>query len=70
MNYHNEHYKRLKIEPWEIMRANFTLEEWRGFIKGNLIKYTLRGKNQDHDDADKIVAYALELQKTYKEDEE
>lgn len=69
MNYHNEHYKRLKIEPWDIMKADLTLEEWRGFVKGNIVKYTLRGKNQDRDDADKIVAYALELQKTYKEDE-
>lgn len=69
MNYHNEHYKRLKIEPWDIMKADLTIEEWRGFVKGNIVKYTLRGKNQDRDDADKIVAYALELQKTYKEDE-
>lgn len=68
MDYHNEHYKKLKIEPWEIMQADFTLEEWRGFLKGNLLKYTMRGKNQDAEDADKIVAYALELQKTYKED--
>lgn len=68
MNYHNEHYKRLKIEPWDIMKADLTIEEWRGFVKGNIVKYTLRGKNQDRDDADKIVAYALELQKTYKED--
>lgn len=69
MNYHNEHYKRLKIEPWDIMKADLTIEEWRGFVKGNIVKYTLRGKNQDREDADKIVAYALELQKTYKEDE-
>lgn len=69
MNYHNEHYKRLKIEPWDIMKTDLTIEEWRGFVKGNIIKYTLRGKNQDREDADKIVAYALELQKTYKGDE-
>lgn len=67
MNYHNEHYKQLKIEPWDIMKNDLTLDEWRGFIKGNLIKYTLRCKNQDRYDADKIVAYALELQKTYNE---
>lgn len=68
MDYHNEHYKKLKIEPWDIMKADLTLEEWRGFCKANIIKYVLRGKNQDLEDADKIVAYALELQKTYKED--
>lgn len=66
---HNEHYTELKIEPWEIMKSDFTLEEWRGFLKGNCQKYLLRigHKNQDEWDADKLVVYALELQKTYKE---
>lgn len=67
MNYHNKHYTEIKIEPWEIMRNNFTLEEWRGFLKGNCQKYLSRigHKNQDSADVDKLVVYALELQKTY-----
>lgn len=61
----NKHYTDLKIEPWEVMKATFTEEEWRGFLKGNIIKYVMRNKGQDEMDATKIVDYAQELVKTY-----
>ena len=61
---HNEHYKKCKIEPWTIMEANFTHEEFVGYLKGNLVKYIMRcdKKGQLSDDIDKIVVYAKKLQ--------
>ena len=60
-----EHYERLEIEPWEIMKADFTKEEWIGFLKGNIIKYVLREKGDNEKDAQKIQKYAKELEEAY-----
>lgn len=63
MNEHNDHYKSCGIEPWDIMEANFEKEEFIGFLKGNIVKYSQRigRKGQDLDDCDKIVVYAKKL---------
>jgi len=42
MNTNSKHYEILAIEPWEIMERNFTTEEFVAYLKGNIIKYTLR----------------------------
>lgn len=39
---HQEHYDRGGIQPIEFMLMSFTHEEFRGFLKGNIIKYTSR----------------------------
>lgn len=36
------HYKNMPIQPWAIMQAVLTPEEFRGFLKGNVLKYSLR----------------------------
>lgn len=36
------HYKNMSIEPWEVMEAVLTPEEFNGFLKGNIIKYSMR----------------------------
>lgn len=41
------HYKTLTIQPWDAMEAWLTPEEFRGFLKGNAIKYLARKKNAD-----------------------
>lgn len=56
-----KHYEQLKIEPWEIMEKDFTHEEFVGYLKGNILKYTLRKKEQDITDAKKIKHYAEKL---------
>lgn len=61
MNTNSKHYELLAIEPWDIMKANFTTEEFVAYIKGNIIKYTLRSKGQDLSDAEKIKHYAEKL---------
>jgi hypothetical protein len=37
-----DHYKKGGIEPFEIMKAKMTQEQYIGFLLGNVIKYTLR----------------------------
>lgn len=61
MNTNAKHYEILAIEPWEIMEKNFTTEEFVAYLKGNIIKYTLRSKGQDLTDAEKIKHYAEKL---------
>jgi hypothetical protein len=58
-----DHYKEIPIEPWELMGAVLTHEEFVGFLKGNAIKYSLRAgrKAGAHDDADKARHYMMKL---------
>ena len=58
----SEHYSTLEIEPFEIIEKDFTNEEQRGYYKGNILKYTLRDKGQNQEDAVKIQVYAEKLQ--------
>lgn len=61
MNTNSKHYEKLNIQPWEIMERNFTTEEFVTYLKGNIIKYTLRDKGQALTDAEKIKHYAEKL---------
>lgn len=64
----NKQYRTLDIEPWDIMKANFTKEEFIGFFKGNIIKYCLRKKGSDLQDFEKIEHYARKLQEVLKDE--
>lgn len=52
---HPEHYTASSIECIDAIRAALTPEEWRGYIKGNVMKYIwremLKGGEQDLDKA-------------------
>lgn len=61
MNTNSKHYEELNIQPWEIMERNFTTDEFVAYLKGNIIKYTLRDKGQALTDAEKIKHYAEKL---------
>jgi len=58
-----QHYKTMPIQPWEVMEAVLTHEEFVGFLKGNVLKYGSRlGKKGDTEiDAGKLSWYALKL---------
>lgn len=62
----NSQYRTLDIEPWDIMEADFTREEFIGFLKGNIVKYCLRKKGSDLQDFEKIEHYARKLQEVLK----
>lgn len=58
------HYQDMAMQPWEIMAAVLTREEFIGFLKGNLLKYSLRAgkKVGADDDSKKAKHYAQKLQ--------
>jgi hypothetical protein len=56
------HYKDMAVEPWIVMQAVLTPEEFRGYLKGNVIKYSMRqGKKADSDDVGKALHYIDKL---------
>lgn len=56
------HYKDMPIEPWDVMRAVMTRDEFIGFLKGNVIKYSLRaGRKEGSDDEAKARHYMEKL---------
>lgn len=72
-----EHYTNNGIEPIEIMRKNFSHDEFVGFCKGNVLKYLLRYKDKNGlEDLEKAKIYlnwlidelvAEDLNKTFDE---
>ena len=56
------HYKDMPVQPWEVMAAILTPEEFIGYLKGNIIKYSMRaGKKEDSDDNGKLQHYMVKL---------
>ena len=56
------HYKDMPVQPWAVMEAVLTHEEFVGFLKGNIIKYSLRaGRKDGSDDAGKAKHYMQKL---------
>jgi hypothetical protein len=56
------HYKDMPVQPWVVMEAVLTFQEFRGYLKGNIIKYSMRqGKKQDSDDVGKLKHYIDKL---------
>lgn len=37
-----EHYREMVVQPWDAMKAWMTPAEFKGFLKGNAIKYLAR----------------------------
>lgn len=63
-NNNNQHYKECLIEPFYLMGDLLTVEEFIGFLKGNLIKYAMRApfKGQSEKDLEKYKYYSDLLQ--------
>ena len=56
------HYKDMPVQPWTVMEAVLTAEEFVGFLKGNVIKYSMRqGRKEGSDDANKALHYLQKL---------
>ena len=56
------HYKDMPVQPWAVMESVLTHEEFVGFLKGNIIKYSMRaGRKEGSDDANKARHYMLKL---------
>ena len=55
------HYKDMGVQPWTVMEALLTPEEFRGFLKGNMSKYAMRQGKKDSPDAGKYHHYKKKL---------
>lgn len=55
------HYKDMEVQPWSVMEAVLTPEEFIGFLKGNIIKYSMRQGRKDSDDIGKCKHYIQKL---------
>ena len=56
------HYKDMEMQPWTVMEAVLTKDEFVGYLKGNIIKYAMRqGKKEGSDDAGKARHYKQKL---------
>lgn len=56
------HYKDMPIQPWHVMAVVLTPEEFIGYLKGNIIKYSMRtGHKEGSDDAGKAEHYMQKL---------
>ena len=62
-----EHYRVGGIEVIDYIKAKLTPEEFRGYLKGNVLKYTSRAGHKDDaaQDIGKLVWYASKLQDTH-----
>ena len=57
-----QHYKDMSVQPWAVMEAVLEFDEFVGFLKGNVIKYSLRQGRKGSDDAQKALHYMQKLQ--------
>ena len=58
-----DHYHRLPVQPWTLMEAILSEEEFIGFLKGSAIKYAMRaGLKPESDDAEKLKHYLHKLE--------
>lgn len=64
------HYKQMPMQPWDVMQAVMTHQEFVGFLKGNIIKYSMRaGRKDGTDDGAKALHYAHKLAEVEKASE-
>lgn len=55
------HYKEMPVQPWEVMEAVLTHQEFVGYLKGNIIKYSMRQGLKTAGDAEKAKHYIQKL---------
>jgi hypothetical protein len=68
MQVSGNHYLMMDIQPWDVMAAVLTREEYIGFLKGNVIKYSLRaGRKAGSDDVAKARHYMAKLKEVESE---
>lgn len=63
------HYKQGGVECIQAIRAALTPDEYRGYLKGNCIKYVWRERHKNGlQDVEKLGWYAQELSNHLQED--
>jgi len=63
-----DHYKKLgQYQPWEVLKAWLTPEEFRGYMKGTVIAYLARERDKGGDQDIAKSAHTLEALVEYLE---
>ena len=58
----NHYHKHGEYQPWDVLRAWLTPEEYRGYMKGTMIVYLARERDKGGDlDISKVQHYAEKL---------
>lgn len=53
------HYTKQAIQPIRFMQASMTPDEFKGFLKGNIVKYVMRERSKNkNEDVAKALVYA------------
>ena len=60
-NTNPSYYKEGEIECIDAIKASMPLEAFKGYLKGNIIKYTWRDKTNKEEDLDKAIWYINKL---------
>jgi len=55
------HYKDMGVPPWEVIEATLSKSEFIGFLKGNIIKYSMRQGVRGEIDSQKCKHYIIKL---------
>jgi len=56
------HYRNLNIQPWDAMESWMPIEEFKGYLRGNAIKYLARAGKKGND---KHYAYRQDIEKAH-----
>lgn len=66
-----DHYHQIGIQPWAVMESVLSTQEFIGYLKGNIIKYSMRaGRKDGSDDASKAWHYKQKLEEFLKQQEQ
>lgn len=59
----SEHYRKMEIQPWHAMEAWMPPEEFKGYLRGNALKYLARAghKGPYKEDIQKAQHYLQKL---------
>jgi hypothetical protein len=60
------HYKDMGVPPWDVIEATLTQSEFIGFLKGNIIKYSMRQVQRGDVDSQKCKHYIIKLDEMLK----
>lgn len=50
-----DHYRKQRVQPWDAMEAWMSPEEFKGFLRGNVIKYMARCRAKYPDPMDDLL---------------
>lgn len=56
-----DHYKKMGVQPWDVMESVLSHEEFVGYLKGSIIKYGMRQGKKGSEDAEKCRHFQQKL---------